>query len=72
MVLQGDVLYSNYGYKSNEELLLGYGFILEPNSADFFCVSLGLETSSTEGDASEHNSWTRHLCHDSYRSYRIN
>ncbi|CAL8466995.1 g6531 [Coccomyxa elongata] len=48
-IKKGDVLYSNYGYKSNEELLLGYGFILEPNPADFFCVSLGLETSSTEG-----------------------
>ncbi|BDA40695.1 probable actin-histidine N-methyltransferase at N-terminal half [Coccomyxa sp. Obi] len=48
-IKKGDILYSNYGYKSNEELLLGYGFILEPNSADFFCVSLGLETSSTEG-----------------------
>ncbi len=28
---QGEVMYSNYGYKSNEELLLGYGFVLEPN-----------------------------------------
>ena len=40
--VQGDVVWSNYGYKSNEELLLGYGFVLEPNLADFFHVSLGL------------------------------
>ena len=40
--MQGSVVWSNYGYKSNEELLLGYGFVLEPNQADFFHVSLGL------------------------------
>ncbi len=48
--LQGDQLYSNYGHKSNEELLLGYGFVLEPNTADYFSVSLGLEASSAAGN----------------------
>ena len=41
IVLQGDMLYSNYGNKSNEELILGYGFSLPTNQADFFHVSLG-------------------------------
>ena len=39
---QGSTVYSNYGYKSNEELILGYGFMIEDNPADFFHVSLGL------------------------------
>ena len=39
---QGDVLYSNYGNKSNEELILGYGFAVANNQADFFHVMLGL------------------------------
>lgn len=50
-MMQGDEVFSNYGYKSNEELLLGYGFILEPNIADFFSVSLGLDARSAAGDA---------------------
>ena len=44
---QGDVVYSNYGYKSNEELIVGYGFVLDPNPADFFHISLGLGACST-------------------------
>ncbi|KAK9823277.1 hypothetical protein WJX72_001533 [[Myrmecia] bisecta] len=42
-VPKGGTLYSNYGYKSNEELLVGYGFILDSNPANFFHVSLALE-----------------------------
>ncbi|KAK9916904.1 hypothetical protein WJX75_008596 [Coccomyxa subellipsoidea] len=48
-IKKGDQLYSNYGHKSNEELLLGYGFVLEPNTADYFSVSLGLEACSAAG-----------------------
>ena len=40
--MQGHPLYSNYGNKSNEELILGYGFALPNNSADFFHVMIGL------------------------------
>jgi len=47
--LQGDAVYSNYGYKSNEELILGYGFMLEDNPADFFHVSLGLHAQAEHG-----------------------
>jgi hypothetical protein len=50
--LQGTVAYSNYGYKSNEELILGYGFMLEDNPADFFHVSLGLVTQTEHGELS--------------------
>jgi len=39
----GTAVSSNYGHKSNEELLVGYGFILQPrNDADFFHFSLGI------------------------------
>ena len=47
-LLQGDVLLSNYGNKSNEELLLSYGFMLDDNPADFFHVSLGMSVSAGE------------------------
>ena len=36
------MLCSNYGNKSNEELILGYGFALPYNLADFFHVMIGL------------------------------
>lgn len=40
---QGGELLSNYGFKSNEELLAGYGFALGPrNPADFFHIALRL------------------------------
>lgn len=39
--MQAEVLYSNYGNKSNEELILGYGFALRNNVADFFHVMIG-------------------------------
>lgn len=35
-------MFSNYGHKSNEELILGYGFVLPDNKADFFHISLGI------------------------------
>ncbi len=44
--LQGCTLYSNYGNKSNEELILGYGFALPHNEADFFHVMVGLAGTS--------------------------
>ena len=48
--LQGTAAYSNYGHKSNEELILGYGFMLEDNPADFFHISLGLVTQTEHGE----------------------
>ena len=45
-LLQGSPLYSNYGNKSNEELILGYGFALPHNEADFFHVMVGLAGTS--------------------------
>ena len=44
--LQGCALHSNYGNKSNEELILGYGFAVPHNEADFFHVMVGLAGSS--------------------------
>ena len=32
---------NNYGTKPSEELLLGYGFLLPNNEADYFHVSIG-------------------------------
>ena len=57
--LQSDQLYSNYGHKSNEELLLGYGFVLEPNTADYFSVSLGLEACSAAGALPDRIKWLK-------------
>ncbi|KAK9827954.1 hypothetical protein WJX81_000191 [Elliptochloris bilobata] len=49
-VPQGGDLLSNYGFKSNEELLAGYGFALAPsNPADFFHVALRLGLAHSEG-----------------------
>ena len=48
--VQGAPAYSNYGFKSNEELILGYGFMLEDNPADFFHVSLGLHAQTEHGE----------------------
>ena len=47
--VQGAPAYSNYGFKSNEELILGYGFMLEDNPADFYHVSLGLHAQTEHG-----------------------
>eukprot|EP00884_Botryococcus_braunii_P021114 jgi/Botrbrau1/7687/Bobra.0159s0125.1 len=41
-VPQGGIVYNNYGHKSNGELLLGYGFVLQHNMADFFHIGVGL------------------------------
>lgn len=55
--MQGSVLYSNYGYKSNEELIVGYGFAVPDNPANFFHVMIGL--------ADRPNSGTQPVCqHD--------
>lgn len=40
--VQGAILFNNYGFKSNEELLLSYGFMLPDNLADFFHITLSL------------------------------
>jgi hypothetical protein len=37
----GSQLYNNYGPKSNEELLLGYGFAIEDNPDDVVALKLG-------------------------------
>ena len=37
---QGETIFSNYGNKSNEELIRNYGFALVDNSADFYHISL--------------------------------
>lgn len=47
--MQGEPLYINYGHKSNEELLLGYGFVLPHNAANFFVINIGLEDRVTGG-----------------------
>ena len=39
--MQGQPLYINYGHKSNEELLLGYGFVLPDNKANFMMLTVG-------------------------------
>ncbi|CDO94118.1 unnamed protein product [Kluyveromyces dobzhanskii CBS 2104] len=39
----GDELYNNYGSKSNEDLLLGYGFAHDPNPYDLTSISLKLD-----------------------------
>jgi hypothetical protein len=44
--MQGAVVYNNYGNKSNGELLLGYGFVLQNNPADFFYIGVGLSQGS--------------------------
>ncbi|KAL1916423.1 uncharacterized protein VTP21DRAFT_5614 [Calcarisporiella thermophila] len=36
----GEQVYNNYGGKSNEELLLGYGFCIEDNPLDYVAVKL--------------------------------
>ena len=51
--MQGDKVFSNYGNKSNEELILGYGFVIPDNPADFFHVSLGMDAQSSGKATSE-------------------
>ena len=45
--LQGEEVFSNYGHKSNEELILSYGFVIPNNQADFVHVSLGFSADDT-------------------------
>ncbi|KAL6942395.1 hypothetical protein ACO0QE_003570 [Hanseniaspora vineae] len=40
---RGDEIFNNYGIKSNEELLFGYGFVIENNTADYFSLKLRLD-----------------------------
>ncbi|KXZ45965.1 hypothetical protein GPECTOR_49g549 [Gonium pectorale] len=40
MSLHGELLHNHYGSKDNQELLLAYGFVLQPNSADYVALSL--------------------------------
>ncbi|KAG1666307.1 hypothetical protein FOA52_004788 [Chlamydomonas sp. UWO 241] len=40
-VPKGGALSNNYGCKTNDELLLAYGFVVPANPADYFHVSLG-------------------------------
>ncbi len=44
---QGQTMYISYGHKSNEELLLGYGFVLPHNVANF--VKVAISPASTRG-----------------------
>lgn len=56
---QGGCLWNNYGAKSNEELLCGYGFVLPHNTANFFHVSMGLDTAADGGGCGIHTWHTR-------------
>ena len=40
---KGDEVLNNYGIKSNEELLFGYGFVIENNTADYLSLKLKLD-----------------------------
>ncbi|GAA6000217.1 uncharacterized protein JCM10292_004039 [Rhodotorula paludigena] len=42
----GEQVFNTYGAKSNEELLLGYGFVLPSNPADFLALKLSLPPSA--------------------------
>lgn len=50
---KGSAVHNNYGAKSNEQLLLGYGFVLDPNPADTFHVQLTANKSSGGGGSDE-------------------
>mmetsp|Transcript_13165 Transcript_13165/g.28231 ORF Transcript_13165/g.28231 Transcript_13165/m.28231 type:complete len:1436 (-) Transcript_13165:969-5276(-) len=45
---KGNVVYNNYGGKGNDEFLLGYGFAIPDNPADYFLVSLARGTAPVE------------------------
>ncbi|KAI9700045.1 MAG: hypothetical protein M1836_002579 [Candelina mexicana] len=50
----GDILWNNYGQKSNEELLLGYGFCVPDNPCDQFALKIRVpEESSIQTDTSK-------------------
>lgn len=44
--IPGEQVFNTYGAKSNEELLLGYGFVLPCNPADFLALKLSLPPST--------------------------
>ncbi|GJN87614.1 hypothetical protein Rhopal_000569-T1 [Rhodotorula paludigena] len=44
--ISGEQVFNTYGAKSNEELLLGYGFVLPSNPADFLALKLSLPPSA--------------------------
>jgi hypothetical protein len=46
----GGAVYNNYGERSNEELLLGYGFVIEENPADTLHVQLAASGKLDAGD----------------------
>lgn len=41
-ISKGQQAYNNFGPRSNEKLLLNYGFVLQNNFADCFFVKLGM------------------------------
>ncbi len=62
---QGQTLYISYGHKSNEELLLGYGFVLPHNVANFVKVTISRASrkgACTEAAATQ-PSWCVHTVH---------
>ena len=54
-ISSGGEVFNNYGQKGNEELLLGYAFVLEQNKADTFHIELAasetLEPSDLQGSS---------------------
>lgn len=46
----GSEIYNNYGAKSNAELLLGYGFVLEKNEADTLNIQLATNDLTDHGN----------------------
>ncbi|KZF19202.1 SET domain-containing protein [Xylona heveae TC161] len=71
-VLPGEQVYNNYGAKSNEELLLGYGFCLPSNPFDQFSLKLRLPNFGPISiirpllEASEHTSVTKDMIEGIY------
>jgi hypothetical protein len=49
-VREGEQVFNNYGPKSNEELLLGYGFTLPHNPDDVVALKLGARPSPLAAD----------------------
>jgi hypothetical protein len=64
-VRAGEQVFNNYGPKSNEELLLGYGFTLSPNPDDVVALKLGarpspLAVDDNDGKIQQGSSGVRH------------
>lgn len=45
---EGDQLFNNYGPKPNEELLLGYGFVIDDNPDDVVVLKVGSQKSDSK------------------------